>query len=130
MISRKNFIKAGDVDRLFGVLNQKQVILARVARIEQQLEPFKNNWSVIRSRLDDDDRQVIDVALGSVEDLLAELIREERISETLLVEEKSRLEEELARIADSQELGELYRESTSESNVSTLGMFEQLESLS
>lgn len=104
---QKEVITDGEVDDLLQTLSQKQKVLARIGEIETKLLPFKQNWGDVRASLDDDDRQVLDLALGTVEELLAELIALEKESEQLLVERRDRCQAELtetthgARVTDA-----------------------------
>lgn len=92
---QKGVIEHGAVDDLLQILGQKQKVLSRVGEIENQLLPYKRNWTAVRSGLDENDRQVLDLALSTVEELLAELIALEKESEALLVKRRDLVEIEL-----------------------------------
>lgn len=92
---QKQIIETGDVDDLLQVLGQKQKVLSRVGEVENLLLPYKRNWPAIRSSLDSNDRQVLDLALATVEELLAELIALEKESEQLLIKRRDVVETEL-----------------------------------
>lgn len=94
---QRELIDAGDIDLVLRVLGQKQLVLAEVADIERELEPWRRRWPRVRAELDDLSRQKLDAALHSVEELLAELIRSERESETALTASRDSVERELTR---------------------------------
>lgn len=93
---QKEVILAGDIDQLLALLARKQRVLEEVARIERELADSKRHWKDVRARLSEDDRCVLDVALATVEELLAELISLERESEQLLAKERGQTAEALA----------------------------------
>ncbi|MFO0946995.1 MAG: hypothetical protein U1D30_13795 [Planctomycetota bacterium] len=97
---QKQVISGGNVDDLLKILGQKQQILSRVAEVENLLSPYKRNWRAVRMALDDNDRQVLDMALATVEELLAELIALERESEQLLVARRDACQQELSEAVD------------------------------
>ena len=66
------------------LLRDKQRLLDRLAEVETRLRPTKDRWSAFAGRLDEDDRQLVDWALSTNEELLGELIAEERAGEALL----------------------------------------------
>ena len=70
-----------DLPRL---LRDKDRLLDRLTEVETQLRPTKERWSAFAGKLDDDDRQMVDWALATNEDLLGELIAAERQGEALL----------------------------------------------
>lgn len=82
---QREYIERSEIDPLLAVLGHKQQILARVSEIEEGLHPYKKNWPALRDSLSADDRGVVDAALATVEELLAELIALERECEELLV---------------------------------------------
>lgn len=82
---QRQYIEQSDIDPLLAVLGHKQQILARVSEIESHLQPYKQNWSALRDSLSSDERSVVDSALSTVEELLAELISIERECEEMLV---------------------------------------------
>lgn len=81
---QKDVIESGEIDILLEILAQKQDVLERVGAIERQLSPYKGQWPLLRTQFDENDRQVLDMALATVEELLAALIAMERESEQLL----------------------------------------------
>ena len=87
-LSRKQqqLIENKEIDELLSVLAEKQKILLKLEKIEQRLLPYKQQWQTLREELDEDDRQVLDMALSTVEELLSELIDLEKKSEKLLAE--------------------------------------------
>lgn len=93
---QKEVIAGGNVDDLLKILGQKQQILSRVAEVENLLLPYKRNWRAVRLALDDNDRQILDMALATVEELLAELISLEKESEQLLVTRRDACQRELS----------------------------------
>lgn len=95
---QKDVIENGDVDDLLQILGQKQKVLSRVGEVENQLLPYKRNWGAVRAGLDENDRQVLDMALASVEELLAELIALEKESEQLLMQRRDVVEIELQEV--------------------------------
>lgn len=68
---------------------------AKVGRIEEDLRPYKRSWRTLRASLDESSRQVLDLALATVEELLAELIALEKESERLLVARRDASKREL-----------------------------------
>ena len=65
-------------------LRDKQRLIDRLADVDTRLRPTKERWSRFAGRLDDDDRQLLDWALATNQELLGELIAEERQGEALL----------------------------------------------
>lgn len=106
---QKEVIEHGEVDDLLQILGQKQKVLARVGEIENQLLPYKRNWPAVRAGLDGNDRQVLDLALSTVEELLAELIALERHSEDLLVKRRDLVEVELHEAAKGGAVQQVYQ---------------------
>lgn len=105
---QKEVICHGDVDELLRTLGEKQNVLAKVAQIESKLLPFKQNWGDVRNSLGSSERQVLDMALGTVEELLAELIALEKESEQLLVERRNQCEKELKETAHASRVTHTY----------------------
>ena len=93
---QRGLIEDGDIDRLMEVLGQKQRILTTVEGIEERLSPYKQEWTSLREGLDEDDRQVLDLALSTVEELLAELIDLEKKSEQLLADCRDETQRQLS----------------------------------
>lgn len=87
-LSRKQeqYIENKEIDELLSVLSEKQKILLKLEKIERDLLPYKQEWQTVREGLDENDRQVLDIALSTVEELLSELIDLEKKSEKLLAE--------------------------------------------
>ena len=85
---QRAIISDGPIDELLGILGQKQQVLAKIGDIEERLRPFKLDWSSVQESLDENDRQVLDLALGTVEELLSELIALEKECEAMLVERR------------------------------------------
>lgn len=121
-LSRKqhSVIESGDVDSLLALLGRKQKVLARVCDIEESLRPYKRRWSQIRSDLGDDDSQVLDMALSTVEELLAELIAIEKESEQLLVARRDDCERQLQQTVEAKTVDKTYEGSGSSVSASTL----------
>lgn len=92
---QRSLIENDRIDELLRILGRKQEVLDRVARIEADLAPYKQRWQEIRRTLDQVDRQVLDLALATVGELLAELIAVEKESEQALVSCRNRTYEEL-----------------------------------
>lgn len=109
---QKRIIEEGEVDELLRLLGQKQNMLARVGEVETLLAPYKRNWRTLRQTLDDNDRQVLDLALATVEELLAELIALEKESEQLLVERRDLARVELESAARGGNAHQAYRAKT------------------
>lgn len=105
---QKEIIEGGDVDQLLALLGQKQQVLERITGIEEQLAPYKRDWRHVQDSLDDDDRQVLDLALATVEELLSELIALERESEQLLVSRRDRTYDELRGAAHASAVNSAY----------------------
>lgn len=82
---QKHCIADGRFDELSAIFRQKQVTLRRLQMLEEVMWPIKEDWNDIRQTLIPRERQVLDIALGTVEELLGELIALERESEQLLV---------------------------------------------
>jgi hypothetical protein len=85
-LSRKQAmaIRTAALDELVDVLGQKQHVLSRLSQIETCLRPYKQNWADVQKSLDEAGRQVLDLALATVEELLSELIAREKESEQLM----------------------------------------------
>ena len=83
--SQRTLIDAGDADGLLRILADKQHTLARMQRIEDELAPAKDQWIELRHRLDEGERELLDDALSTVEQLLAEVIAAERHCEQKLL---------------------------------------------
>lgn len=92
---QRHSIEANDVDELLRILSQKQNVLERVGAIERSLLPYKQNWQRLRGELEESARQVLDVALATVEELLNDLIAAEKESERLLVARRDACRNEL-----------------------------------
>lgn len=86
---QRQALEIGSFDELLDIQSAKQELLGRVRAIESQIAPFKRQWASLRASLDDDDRQVLGLALATVEELLCELIALEKRSEALLLEGNS-----------------------------------------
>lgn len=85
-------IEQSDMVALTPLLGQKHSVLRRIAGVELQLRPYKMNWKTFRVQLNRQDRQVLDMALATVEELLSELISHERDSESILLAKESFLD--------------------------------------
>lgn len=77
-------IESGETARIAEVLDQKNRLLERADAVEASLAPYKDRWPLLRREFDADDRQILDMALATVAELLTELIAEERMCEQLL----------------------------------------------
>jgi hypothetical protein len=111
---QRSVIEEHDVDRLLVLLGQKQQILTRVAGIEEQLRPYKERWKSLHESLDADDRQVLDLALSTVGELLSELIELEKASEQLLKGHRDRTLDELAATTHGTTVHQTYASGTAE----------------
>lgn len=105
---QKGIIATGDVDDLLTVLAQKQQILQRVADVEESLRPYKGQWRKLRERLDANDRQILDDALSTVEELLGELIALEKESEALLQSSRDAVHHELQQTVRGESVNRAY----------------------
>ena len=77
-------LKNSDATSIEEIDRRKQLALEEVSRIERRIQPYKRAWPKLRNSLSAEDRQMLDLALGSVEELLAELIAEETKSEAII----------------------------------------------
>ena len=119
---QKGVIETGTVDELLRILGQKQQLLAQVSDIENRLRQYKKNWQEIRTRLDQNDRAVLDLALSTVEELLAELIELEKQSEQLLTRRRDDTKQGLVEAAQGKTVHHAYATSQStEATRTTLG---------
>ena len=66
------------------LIRDKDRLLTRLADVEARLRPTKDRWTSFARTLDDADRQLVDWALSTNEELLGELIAAERSGEALL----------------------------------------------
>lgn len=105
---QKETIVAGHVDPLLAILGEKQQVLARVANIEARLLPYKNRWHQMRETLEENSRQVLDLALSTVADLLGELISLEREGEQLLRSRRVEISEQIEEADKMRNLHQAY----------------------
>lgn len=105
---QKQLIEEGDIDQLLTTLGHKQQILGRVAEIEAKLRPYKDRWSELRQTMSADDRSMIDLALSTVEDLLAELISTEQDCEKLLVGQINVVQNDLEEVSTARGVNDAY----------------------
>jgi hypothetical protein len=82
--TQRRLIGAGLVKELPALLTQKQRVLDRLNEVSARLRPTKLRWDLVRDSLDDNERQVLDLALATAEEILGELIASEKESEELL----------------------------------------------
>jgi hypothetical protein len=82
--TQRRLIGAGLVKELPVLLAQKQRVLDRLNEVSARLRPTKLRWDLVRDSLDDNERQVLDLALATAEEILGELIASEKESEELL----------------------------------------------
>ena len=105
---QKYLIEEGDIDQLLATLGQKQQILGRVAEIEGKLRTYKDRWNELRQTMSADDRSMIDLALSTVEDLLAELIGMEQECEQLLVGQINVVQHDLEDVSNARGVNDAY----------------------
>ena len=63
---------------------QKQEAIEKVQQLADTLKPMLVAWPAIRATLDQEERQILDLALSTIEEQLSELIASERRVEILL----------------------------------------------
>lgn len=107
---QRDVIEGGDVDSLLSLLARKQQVLLDVSRIEEKLQPYKRTWKQVRESIGASGRQKLDLALSTVEELLAELIALERESEQVLAQKRDETERELAATVRGRAVNQAYRE--------------------
>jgi hypothetical protein len=105
---QKSVIEAGEVEALLTIISQKQSVLYQVAGVEDRLIPYKRNWRAVRESIDEDDRQMLDMALSTVGELLAELIALEKESEEILSHRRDQTRVELVEAARGRAVHEKY----------------------
>lgn len=82
--SQQRLLQQGAMNRLGPLLRKKTTLLETLRTIEAKLRPMMAAWESVQAKLGRADRQMLDAALETVQELLGELIALERESERLL----------------------------------------------
>jgi hypothetical protein len=70
---QRDLIAHRSVDEVMGIFDQKQVVLGRIQRVEEEMGAFNQDWESVLHTLDADDRHVIDCALSDILEMVEEL---------------------------------------------------------
>ena len=89
----------GDAEKLLDVLGRKQVLLNRVEDVEREIAPYKRDWSELRETLDPSTREEIEERVNAVQEVLAEVLRLEEESQTLLLSRQHEISQDIRRIS-------------------------------
>lgn len=81
---QRRMLKNDQLERIGDLMREKQRVLDRLDLVERRLSSAKNEWADLRSTLNDDDRQVLDLSLATAGEILGELISSEREAEGML----------------------------------------------
>jgi hypothetical protein len=82
--SQVNLVAAGELNELLLVLSGKQQLLEHLQMIERQLDPFRDQAPELRRWRSSEHREQCAALIESCEALLAEIVEQERRSETQL----------------------------------------------
>lgn len=83
---QQRLLRQGALNKLGPLLRKKTALLETLRAIEARLRPIMASWEAVQARLGRADRQVLDTALETVQELLGELIALERESERLITQ--------------------------------------------
>lgn len=88
-------IETGDTDALLTLLGQRQGLVERVTRLNEDLEPFTNRWQELSSRLPESSRSQVRERLDTLEELVSTIARRDERDRAVLESRRDRVSAEL-----------------------------------
>ncbi len=101
--SRQRSVLAGDQpEQLLSVLRQRQEHVATLAKLNEQLAPFRRNWEATYADLPDEHRARASTLLQEINGLLCVILRTDQEDGALLAARKQSVAAELSGISGGQ----------------------------
>jgi hypothetical protein len=102
-------ISNGSAEDLLGVLAQRQQLVDESAKINRELEPYRNEWTRVLDGLRDPERQRVGGLVGRVEELLAGIIEQDNRDRQRLQDATGAVKSELDRVRQSPQAVNAYQ---------------------
>ena len=107
-VQQQSTVEAGDTELLFRVLAAKQRLLGDLQQVEQQLAPFRQQDPEQRAWRTSNDRTMCATRAEECNQLLADVIRQERESEQSLSQRRDDAAEQLRAVHSAIHLQQTY----------------------
>ncbi len=105
---QRGLISGDQPERLLGVLQDRQRLVTGLARINEQLAPFRRDWNAIYNALPDGIRSEAAELLGQVNELLAGILRNDEEDGRLLAARKQAVSRTLGALSDGRAANTAY----------------------
>lgn len=111
-MSRRQFelVEKGDYTGLLGLLGRKQRVLGRLDQLNQSHSDLWNQWRRTRESLPADERSRCERILKESEDILAEVLAQEKQGTDLLTAQRDATQRQLETISQGMQTQEAYRD--------------------
>jgi len=94
------FIASGDTTSLMPILASKQEIIGKVTAIEEELKPFKAEWTAMASELGPQKREQISNLIDQVKAVLGEIVEREKASQQAVDTAKKDVLDRMTKLKD------------------------------
>lgn len=105
---QRGLISGDQPELLLGILQDRQRLVAGLARINEELAPFRRDWNAIYNALPDDVRGETADLLNQVNELLRGIIRNDEEDGRLLAARKQAVSQTLSALSDGRAANKAY----------------------
>lgn len=107
--ARQRELLSGDhPEQLLGILRERQALVAALARLNEELAPFRRNWEHTYRNLPDDVRRQAGSLLQEINELLRHILRSDQEDSALLAARKQAAAERITEYGGGQSANAAY----------------------
>lgn len=96
---QSRLVADGDAESLLTLLNQRQALIDQLLKINEQIEPFKKQWSAFWAELDASQRQRIRERMDAVQSLLDGIMEQDERDRQALAAQRSQVGQRLSDVS-------------------------------
>ncbi|MFH1745709.1 MAG: flagellar export chaperone FlgN [Planctomycetota bacterium] len=105
---QRTLISGGRPDQLLNILRERQTLVGSLARLNEQLAPFRRNWEGTYAGLPDDQRAQANNLLQEINNLLRVILRTDQEDSALLSARKQSVGQEIGAVSNGRAANTAY----------------------
>lgn len=106
-------------EQLLRLMSARQVLVDQLAKINEQLEPYRKDWQAIAAKLTDEQKKTIAPLVEQAEKLLADIIARDEADRKRLQQAKTDTGNQLKRVTGASHAAAAYRKPGGTTNAFT-----------